>query len=68
MGDFNWQIKSSFFSVEGVKINQHVYLEMLKEKLVPWIDAKVGEDGITHQKDGATSHTAILFRNGVKKI
>ena len=26
------------FIEEGVKVNQHVYLKMLKEKLVPWID------------------------------
>ena len=43
---------------ERVKINRHVYLNMLKEQLVPWINATFKETGITLQQDGATSHTA----------
>ena len=50
------------FIEEGVQINQHVYLNMLKEQLVPWINATFKESGITLQQDGATSHTANLVQ------
>ena len=46
------------FIEEGVKVNQHVYLDLLKNKLVPWINATFGESGIVLQQDGATSHKA----------
>ena len=39
-------------------MNQHVYLDLLKNKLVPWINATFGESGNILQHDGATSHTA----------
>ncbi|XP_076067677.1 uncharacterized protein LOC143040467 [Oratosquilla oratoria] len=55
------------FIDEGVKVNQHVYLKMLKEKLVPLIDATFGEDGITLQQDGATSHTANIVQKWCKE-
>ena len=54
------------FIEEGVKVNQHVYLKMLKEKLVPWIDVTFREDGITLQQ-GATSHTANLVQEWCKE-
>lgn len=41
---------------------------MFKEKLSLWIDAKFGEDRITLQKDGAMSHSTILFKIGVRRI
>ena len=50
------------FIEEGVKNNQHVYLNMLIEQLVPWIDATSMELGITLQHDGATSNTANLVQ------
>ena len=49
-----------FFFEEGVKVNQHVYLEPLRDKLVPWVSTTFGESGITLQQDGATSHTINL--------
>ena len=48
------------FIEEGVGINQHVYLNLLKELLVPPIIATFKESGITLQQDGVTSHTANL--------
>ena len=56
-----------FFIEEGVKVNQHVYLELLKEKLVPWVNATFEEGGITLQQDGATSHTANLVQEWCKR-
>ena len=52
-------LKTPFiFIEEGVKINQTVYRRMLEEKVLPWVQEVVGEQGVTLQQDGATSHTA----------
>ena len=45
------------FIEEGVKINQTVCRRMLEEKVLPWVQEVVGEQGVTLQQDGATSHT-----------
>ena len=50
------------FIEEGVKINQTVYRRMLEEKVLPWVQEVVGEQGVTLQQDGATSHTANLVQ------
>ena len=50
------------FIEEGVKINQHVYLKMLKDTALPWVNEVAGEEGITFQQDGATSHTAKMVQ------
>ena len=50
----------------GVKINQHVYLDMLKDKVFPWVQKAMGETGITFQQDGATSHTAKKVQDWCK--
>ena len=55
------------FIEEVVKIDQHVYLNMVKEQLVPWINATFKESGITLQQDGATSHTANLVQEWCNK-
>ena len=54
------------FIEDGVKINQHVYLKMLKDKVVPWVRKVTGNEGITFQQDGATSHTARLVQDWCK--
>ena len=43
---------------EVVEISQHAYLNILREKLVPWINAAFKESSITLQQDGAKSNTA----------
>ena len=48
------------FIEEGAKIKQHVYLNMLNEQLVPWINTTFKESGITFLQDGATSHSDNL--------
>ena len=55
------------FIEEGVKVNQHVYLALLKNKLVPWINATLGESVIILQQDGATSHTANRIQEWCKR-
>ena len=50
------------FIEKGVKINQHVYLNLLKKQLIPWINRMFKETGITLQQDGATSYTANVVQ------
>ena len=52
---------------EGVKVNQHVYLVLLNNKLVPSINATFGESGIILQQNGATSHTANRVQEECKR-
>ena len=47
------------FVEDGVNINQLVYLDMLKDKVLLWVDTLPGDEGMTLQQDGATAHTAI---------
>ena len=51
------------FIEEGVKINQHIYLHMLKETVHPWVVFETEPDGITFQQDGARLHMAKLVQN-----
>ena len=37
------------FIKEGVKINQHANLKLLKEQLIPWINRTFKETGITEE-------------------
>mgnify|MGYP000504172705 CR=1 FL=1 len=50
------------FVEDGVKINQHVYLDMLKDRVVPWVNALPCDEDVTLQQGGATAHTAELVR------
>ena len=61
------QKTSLIFIDQGVKINQHVYLKMIKNKFLPWVDETFGNTGVTFQQDGATSHTAKLVQDFSKK-
>ena len=51
------------FIKDGIKINQHVYLRMLKESVPPWVQKATANKGITFQQDEANSHTARLVQN-----
>ena len=55
------------FVEDGVKINQHVYLNMLKDKVVPWMNSLSLDDGLTLQQDGATAHTAKMVQEWCKE-
>ena len=55
------------FIEEGVKVNQHVYLDMLKNKLVPCIKTTFRESGIIYQQDGSMSHTANRVQEWCKR-
>ena len=52
---------------EGVKINQNVQLDLLGDKLVPWVESNMAGNGVTLQQDGATSHTIKLVQTLCKK-
>ena len=60
-------IQKPIFIEEEVTVNQHVYLDLLKNKLVPWINATFGETGIILQQDGATSHRANRVQEWCKR-
>ena len=45
---------------QGVKINQQVYMDMLKKTVVPWVEKTMGDSRITLKQDRETSHTAKL--------
>ena len=55
------------FVKECVKIHQHVYLDMLKDKVLPWVDTLPGDDAVTLQQDGATAHTVKSVRAWCRK-
>ena len=55
------------FVEDGVKINQHVYLKMLKEKVVPWMNTLALKNNLTLQQDGATAHTAKIVQAWYKE-
>ena len=55
------------FIKEGVKINQHVYLGLLRDQVVPWVQSTIGDSGLTLQQDGATSHSAKMVQSFCKE-
>ena len=55
------------FIEEEVEVNQHVCLDLLKNKLVSCINATFGESGIILQQDGATSYTANRVQEWCKR-
>lgn len=47
------------FIQEGLKVNTHVYLGILKNHVLPWITSTYGKDAnIVFQQDGAPAHTS----------
>ncbi|KAF2345736.1 Heat shock factor (HSF)-type DNA-binding, partial [Trinorchestia longiramus] len=58
------------FIQQGVKVNQHVYLVMLKDTVVLWVRKTFRDSGGTPQQDRATSHTAKLVQSfyGFRKV
>ena len=57
------EVKRSFpFVEDSVKNNHHVYLNMLNDKIVPWMNALTINNVLLLQKDGATAHTAFWLK------
>ena len=50
------------FIDQGFKINQQVYLDMLKNTVVSWVEKTMGDNRIAIQQDRATSRTAKLVQ------
>ena len=48
------------FVEDGAKVNLQVYLDMLKNRVLPWINSLPGNQAVTLQQDGATAHTAKM--------
>ena len=57
--DIMWPKNTLFFIEGGVKINQQVYLAILKDEVLPWVKKTIENSGVTLQQDGATSHTGL---------
>ena len=50
------------FVQDGVKVNQHVYMDMLKNRVLPWINSLPGNQAVTLQQNGTTAHTAKMVQ------
>ena len=60
--------KSPIFRIpDGVKINQHVYLDFLKEKVKPWINSTFPNQQICFTQDSAPAHGAKLVQEWCKE-
>lgn len=60
--------KSPVFRIpDGVKINQHVYLEFLQEKVKPWIESTFQNQLICFTQDSAPAHGAKMVQEWCKK-
>ncbi|QQP35438.1 Putative DD37D maT transposase, partial [Caligus rogercresseyi] len=51
------------FVEEGVKIDQAVYLHLLSEEVVPWVQREYPTALLLFQQDGAPSHTSKLVQS-----
>ena len=56
------------FVEDGVKINQHAYLDMLRDKVLPWVDSLPGDEGVTLQQDGLPLTQQNWSKLGAKRI
>ena len=43
---------------QGLKVNGEVYLDVLKDKVLPWMMQIAGDRPFTFQQDGAPAHTS----------
>ncbi len=51
------------FIEEGVKIDQAVYLHLISEEVLPWVEKEYPGSGIVFQQDGAPAHTARMVQD-----
>ena len=58
-----WSENSVNFCRRWLKVNQHVYLDMLKNRVLPWINSLPGNQAVTLQQDGPTTHTAKMVQS-----
>lgn len=55
------------FIPQGLKVNQHVYMDILKTRVKPWIDEEFPGVPVTWQQDGAPAHTAKLTQTWLEE-
>ena len=61
--------KTPLFLIEkGLKVNQHVYLELLRKKLVPWMNAAVRKVELPSSRTGPHPTQPIFSKNDVRRI
>lgn len=51
------------FVPKGVKVNKDVYLNLLKEDLLPWLESEYGDRLYVFSQDGAPAHTAKMVQD-----
>ena len=56
------------FIEQGVKVDQAVYLDLLSEVVVPWVDSKYGSAPLVFQQDRAPLHTGHLVHEFCKNM
>ncbi len=56
------------FIEEGVKIITAMYLHLLSEEVVPWVELEYGGAPVIFQQDGAPSHTSNLTQSFCKAV
>ena len=60
--------KTPLIFIEGlVKVDQHIYLPILKDKVLLWVKKSMGNSGVTLQQDVTTSHTAKIVQSWCKE-
>ena len=59
--------KSPIFSIlDGVKINQHTYLDFLENQVKPWVEKTFPGTPVCFTQDGAPAHTARIVQEWCK--
>nr|CDJ96472.1 transposase [Haemonchus contortus] len=56
-----------WFVPEGTKVNSQNYLELLKDKLLPWANSHFGSRFWTFQQDGAPAHRSTTVQQWCKE-
>lgn len=51
------------FIEEGVKVDQGVYLHLLSEEVVPWVEEQYPNGRMIFQQDGAPAHTSKVVQD-----
>lgn len=62
-----WEENALNFFPEGAKINKDVYLELLCDQLLPWLQAVYRDAPYTFSQDGAPARTVHTIQNWSKE-
>lgn len=60
-------VRPPHFFPKGLKINKEVYLQVLADKVKPWLDKVTNGRPYVFQQDGALAHSAMLVQNWLRE-